>query len=219
MDRPLGRTSIERAADDKLAGIMGQIPAFYRDNSITALGPTSNPASSTTAVSAVCASTAVRRQLHLYDDDGASNGYRSNQFRHHFHQRATLSNTVAVNIALPWAHTLGSHAARLAGGTVLHQCRLQCRGRRRSVSSVTSAELLAAAGSGYYVDGADHLLRMALPSASITQPHLVTSYLNLTSPLLMRLGLTAAVVPISIVAGDVGGRSRLSRGLVWHQWR
>ena len=33
-----------------------------------------------------------------------------------------------------------------------------------------------------YIDGAEHLLRMALPAASTTQPHLITAYLNLTSP-------------------------------------
>src|SRR5260221_11966218 len=51
-----------------------------------------------------------------------------------------------------------------------------------SITVYTSAEMHATAGSGYYLEGADHLLRVALPAASIIQPHLVTAYFNLTSP-------------------------------------
>ena len=163
---------------------MGQIPAFYRDNSITALGPYVESGQfddgSQRGVRVYCSTNA---SYTLYDDDGASNGYRSNQFATTSISAATLSNTVAVNIGAAVGSYVGQPTQRA------WQVELYCTNAVSNVvadgvplSSVTSAELLAAAGSGYYVDGADHLLRMALPSASITQPHLVTSYLNLTSP-------------------------------------
>ncbi len=163
---------------------MGQIPTFYRDNSITPLGPYVESSrfddGSQRGARVYCSTNA---SYTLYDDDGASNGYRSNLFATTTISAGTLSNTVAVNIGAATGSYAGQPTQRA------WQVELYCTNAVSNVvadgvplSSVTSAELLAAATSGYYLDGAEHLLRMALPAASITQPHLITAYLNLTSP-------------------------------------
>ncbi|MGO9246663.1 MAG: TIM-barrel domain-containing protein [Verrucomicrobiia bacterium] len=163
---------------------MGQIPAFYRDNSITALGPYVESSQfddgSQRGVRVYCSTNA---SYTLYDDDGASNGYRSNQFATTFITAAAASNSVTVNIGGASGSYTGQPTQRS------WQVELYCTNAVSSViadtaslSSYTSAENLVAAGSGYYVDGAEHLLRMAIPAASITQSHVINAYLNLTSP-------------------------------------
>ena len=163
---------------------ISQIPAFYRDNSITPLGPYVKSSQfddgSQRGVRVYCSTNASTT---LYDDDGTSNGYRSNQFVTTSISATGLTNAVAVNIGA----AVGSYPGQPTQRT--WQVELYCSNAISTViadgiplSSVTSAELLAAAPSGYCIDGAEHLLRIAVPSASIALPHLVTTYLNLTSP-------------------------------------
>jgi len=163
---------------------IGQIPAFYRDNSITALGPYVESSQfddgSQRGVRVYCSTNATYT---LYDDDGMSNGYRSNQFATTFITAAVATNAVTVNIGAAVGSYTGEPTQRS------WQVELYCTNAVSAVladgaplSVFTSAESLAAAGSGYYVDGAEHLLRMAIPFASITQSHVINAYLNLTSP-------------------------------------
>ena len=78
---------------------MGQIPAFYRDNSITPLGPYVESSQfddgSQRGARIYCSTNA---SYTLYDDDGASNGYRTNQFATTSIGAAVVSNSVTVNI-------------------------------------------------------------------------------------------------------------------------
>ncbi len=181
---------------------IGQIPAFYRDNSITPLGPYVESSQfddgSQRGVRVYCSTNA---SYTLYDDDGTSNGYRSNQFATTSIGAAVFSNSVAVNIGAAAGSYVGQPTQRA------WQVEVYCTNAIANVvadsvplSSITSAELLAAAGSGYYVDGAEHLLRVALPAASISQPHLITAYLNQTSP------------PPYEARINAGGRPYLDRG-------
>ncbi len=164
---------------------MSQIPAFYRDNFDHA--PRSPHVESSQfddgsqrGVRVYCSTNA---SYALYDDDGASNGYRSNQFATTSISAAVVSNSAVVNISA----AVGSYAGQPTQRS--WQVELYCTNAVSSViadtvslSSYTSAENLIVAGSGYYVDAADHLLRMALPTASITQSHVIAASLNLTSP-------------------------------------
>jgi alpha-glucosidase (family GH31 glycosyl hydrolase) len=163
---------------------IGQIPAFYRDNSITALGPYVESSQfddgSQRGVRVYCSTNA---SYTLYDDDGVSTGYRSNQLATTFITAAAAGNSVTVNIG----GAAGSYTGQPTQRSWLVE--LYCTNAVSNViadtvslSSYTSAENLVAAGSGYYVDGAEHLLRMALPAASFTQSHVINAYLNLTSP-------------------------------------
>ena len=83
---------------------MGQIPAFYRDNSITPLGPYVESSQfddgSQRGARIYCSTNA---SYTLYDDDGASNGYRTNQFTTTSLNAAVVSNSVVVNIGAPSA--------------------------------------------------------------------------------------------------------------------
>ena len=163
---------------------IGYIPAFYRDNSITPLGPYVESSQfddgSQRGVRVYCSTNA---SFTLYDDDGASNGYRSNQFATTFITAAAASNAVTANIGAATGSYSGQPTQRS------WQVELYCTNAVSSViadgvslTTYGSAESLVAAGAGYYVDGAEHLLRMAIPPASITQPHVINAYLNLTSP-------------------------------------
>jgi alpha-glucosidase (family GH31 glycosyl hydrolase) len=163
---------------------ISQIPAFYRDNSITPLGPyvqSSQFDDGTRRGLRVYCST--NTSYTLYEDDGASNEYRTNVFATTSIGAAVVSNSVTLNIG----GAVGSYTGQPTQRT--WQVELFCTNAVGGVvadgvplTSINDAESLAATGSGYYVDGAEHLLRVLLPSASITQAHLVTAYLNLTSP-------------------------------------
>jgi hypothetical protein len=163
---------------------ISQIPAFYRDNSVTPLGPYVQSSQfddgSQRGLRIYCSTNA---NYILYDDDGASNGYRSNQFATTSISAAALSNVVAVSIGGAAGSYVGQPTQRI------WQVELYCTNSVSDVvvdgaplSSVASAESLASATSGYYLDGAEHLLRMALPVTSIAQPHFITAYFNPTSP-------------------------------------
>ncbi|HXI82525.1 MAG TPA: TIM-barrel domain-containing protein [Verrucomicrobiae bacterium] len=163
---------------------MGQIPAFYRDNSITPLGPYVQSSQfddgSLRGVRVYCSTNAGYT---LYDDDGVSTGFRSNQFATTSISAAVLSNSVALNIG----GAAGSYVGQPTQRT--WQVEVYCTNAvsavvadGASLASFTSAESLTSAPSGYYVDGAEHLVRMVIPSAPITQSHLVTTYLNQTPP-------------------------------------
>jgi alpha-glucosidase (family GH31 glycosyl hydrolase) len=166
------------------AAPIAQIPAFYRDNSITPLGPYVESSQfddgSQRGVRVYCSTNA---SYTLYDDDGASNGYLSNQFATTFITATAVSTNVTVNIAGATGSYTGQPTQRS------WQVELYCTNAVSSViadgaslSSYGSAESLVAAGAGYYVDGAEHLLRIATRAAPITQSHTVSAYLNLTSP-------------------------------------
>jgi alpha-glucosidase (family GH31 glycosyl hydrolase) len=163
---------------------MSQIPAFYRDNSITPLGPYIESSQfddgSQRGVRVYCSTNA---SYTLYDDDGASNGYRTNQFTTTSINATIVSNSVVVNIGAPQGSYTGQPTQRV------WFVELYCTNAVSSVVadtvsllSFTSAESLASSTNGYYMDAADHLLRVAIPAAPITQPHLITTYFNLTSP-------------------------------------
>ena len=166
------------------AAPISQIPAFYRDNAITPLGPYVQSSQfddgSQRGVRVYCSTNA---SYALYDDDGGSNGYRSNQFATTSISAAVLSNSIAVNIGGAVGSYTGQPTQRA------WQVELYCTNAVSdvaadgvSLASFTSAESLTSAPSGYYVDGAEHLVRIVIPSAPITQSHLVTTYLNPTSP-------------------------------------
>ena len=163
---------------------ISQIPAFYRDNSITPLGPYVQSSQfddgTLRGVRVYCSTNATYT---LYDDDGASTGFRSNQWATTVINAAVASNAVTVNIGAP----TGSYAGQPTQRTWLAE--LYCTNAVSSVvadgvplSSIGDAESLAAAASGYYVDGAEDLLRVKLSTSPIEQSHVITAYLNVTSP-------------------------------------
>ena len=166
------------------AAPISQIPAFYRDNSITPLGPyvqSSQFDDGTVRGLRVYCSTNANGTV--YDDDGVSTGFRSNQFATTSISAAALSNSVALNIGGAVGSYTGQPAQRM------WQVELYCTNAVSdvvadgvSLASFSSAESLTSAPSGYYVDGAEHLVRIVIPSAPITQSRLVTAYLNPTSP-------------------------------------
>ena len=166
------------------AAPISQIPAFYRDNSITPLGPYVQSSQfddgTVRGLRVYCSTNASGT---VYDDDGVSTGFRSNQFATTSISAAALSNSVALNIGSAVGSYTGQPAQRM------WQVEVYCTNAVSdvvadgvSLASFTSAESLTSAPSGYYVDGAEHLVRMVIPSAPITQSHLVTTYLNQTSP-------------------------------------
>ena len=163
---------------------ISQIPTFYRDNSITPLGPYVESSQfddgTLRGLRVYCSTNA---SCTLYDDDGASNGYLSNQFAITSISAVAVTNSVAVSIG----GAVGSYAGQPTQRT--WQVELYCTNAVSDVvsdggplSEVASGQSLTAAVSGWYLDAAEHLLRIALPSAPITQPHLVTAYLSVTSP-------------------------------------
>jgi alpha-glucosidase (family GH31 glycosyl hydrolase) len=163
---------------------ISQIPIFYRDNSIMPLGPyvaSSQFDDGTQRSLRVYCST--NASYSLYEDDGASNGYRSNEFATTLISAIAVTNSEAVSIG----GAAGSYAGQPTQRT--WQVELYCTNAVSDVvadgiplSTLPSAQSLAMAASGWYLDGAEHLLRIMLPSAPITQSHLVTAYYNLTSP-------------------------------------
>jgi hypothetical protein len=163
---------------------ISQIPAFYRDNSITPLGPYVQSSQfddgTQRGLRVYCSTNA---SFTLCDDDGASNGYRSNQFATTSISAVAVTNSAAVSIGAAVGSYAGQPTQRV------WQVELYCTNAVSDVvadgvplANVSSAQALATADSGWYLDGAEHLLRIALPSAPITQSHLITAYLSVTSP-------------------------------------
>ena len=163
---------------------ISQIPAFYRDNSITPLGPYVSSSQfddgTQRGLRIYCSTNASST---LYDDDGVSNGYLSNQFAATSISAVALSNSVAITIGA----AVGSYAGQPTQRA--WQVELYCTNAVSTVvadgnpmAEMPSAQALAAATSGWYLDGAEHLLRIALPALPITQARLIVSYLKLTSP-------------------------------------
>ena len=184
------------------AAPISQIPAFYRDNSITPLGPYVQSSQfddgTVRGLRVYCSTNA---NYTMYEDDGISTGYRSNEFATTSMGAAALSNSVAVSIGGAGGSYSNQPAVRV------WQVEIYCTNAVSSVmadgASLTSygdAESLTSAPSGYYVDGAEHLVRIVVPSAPITQSHVVTAYLNQTSP------------PPYEVRLNAGGRPYLDRG-------
>ena len=165
-------------------GPLSQIPAFYADNSIVPLGPyvasTEFDDGSQRALRVYCSSSASAT---LYDDDGASNGYTTNAFATTAITADNFGNGITVQIDGAVGAYSGQPAQRQWG------LEIYCTNQVLSVvaDGVVLAGLpnnasLEAAVSGYCLDAGEDLLRVKLPSASVTQSHVVSTYLNLPAP-------------------------------------
>jgi hypothetical protein len=76
------------------------------------------------------------------------------------------------------------------------------------LGGVDSAATLAGANSGYYLDGAQNLLRIKLPTAAMTAAHTVTAYYDLQAPAPFEARI------------DGGGHPYLDRsGVIWTEDR
>jgi alpha-glucosidase (family GH31 glycosyl hydrolase) len=159
---------------------LSQIPAFYRDNSITPFGPDVQSSQfddgTQRALRIYCRTKAAGT---VYDDDGASNGYRAHEFATTSVTAEKTRNTVTVSIGGAVGSYTGEPAQRL------WQIELYCTKPIAKViaDGVTLPEFahaasFASAVSGYYLDPADHLLHIKLPSAPITQSHQLTAHLK-----------------------------------------
>jgi hypothetical protein len=149
---------------------LSRIPVFYRNNSITPLGPyvASSQFDDGTqrALRIYCDATA---SYTLYDDDGISTEYVSDDFATTAVSAATSGNAVTVNIG----GAVGSYA-----GQPTHRAwsiELYCT---NTAFNVVADGIV----TDYNLDPAEKLLRIALPSAPVTQPHVVTVYLDAESP-------------------------------------
>ncbi|MGO9527723.1 MAG: TIM-barrel domain-containing protein [Verrucomicrobiia bacterium] len=165
-------------------GPLSQIPAFYADNSIVPLGPyvasTEFDDGSQRALRVYCSSSAGAT---LYDDDGASNGYSTNAFATTAITADNFGNGITVQIDGAVGTYNGQPAQRQWG------LEIYCTNQVLSVvaDGVVLAGLpnnasLEAAISGYCLDAAEDLLRVKLPSASVTQLHVISAYFNLPAP-------------------------------------
>jgi alpha-glucosidase (family GH31 glycosyl hydrolase) len=158
-----------------------RIPAFYRDNSITPLGPDVESSQfddgTRRGLRIYCSTKAVGT---VYDDDGASNGYRSHEFATTSVNATKSHDAVTVDIGGAVGSYTGEPTQRL------WQVELYCT---KPVSRVTAdtvplpnldtAAALASAESGYFLDRAENLLHVKLPPAPISKAHqITTSYLN-----------------------------------------
>jgi alpha-glucosidase (family GH31 glycosyl hydrolase) len=157
-----------------------QIPAFYRDNSITPLGPDVDSSQfddgSRRGLRIYCTAKAVGT---VYDDDGASNGYRSHEFATTSISAVKSHNTVTINIGGAVGSYTGEPTQRL------WQVELYCRNAVSNVSAdgvallnLGNSAALASAESGYYLDRTESLLHIKLPPAPITQAHRITASLK-----------------------------------------
>ncbi len=157
-----------------------QIPAFYRDNSITPLGPNVESSQfddgTRRGLRIYCTAKAVGT---VYDDDGASNGYRSHEFATTSVSAVKSHNTVTINIG----GAVGSYTDEPTQR--LWQVELYCRNAVSNVtadgvalSNLGNAAALVSAESGYYLDRTENLLYIKLPSAPITQTHRLTASLK-----------------------------------------
>ncbi len=160
---------------------LSQIPAFYRDNTITPLGP--DVASSQfddgtrRGLRIYCSTKATGT---LYDDDGLSNDYRQQKF-------ATTAVTAVKSHLNTFTVTIGGAVGSYVGQPAQRVWELEvyCP---QTVSKVTAdgvplsnlvnGETTVSAASGYYLDPATKLLHIKLPSAPITQQHQVVAYLH-----------------------------------------
>ena len=163
---------------------LSQMPLFCADNSIIPLGPYVSSSQyddgSQRTLRIYCSSMAGYT---LYDDDGASNGYTSNQFTTTAITASTLGNALTVQIG----GAVGSYSnqpSQRAWGLEIYCTNpvFNVVADGNPLSALSDNAALAAATSGYCIDAAERLLRVKLPGASITQPHLVSVYLNTTSP-------------------------------------
>lgn len=149
---------------------LSQIPVFYRNNSITPLSPyvASSQFDDGTqrALRIYCDSTAG---FTLYEDDGASNGYRTNEFATTSINATRSGNAVTINIGAATGSYTNQPTQRQ------WSLELYCT---NAVSNVVADGAITA----FILDGAEKLLRIALPSAPVTQPHAVTVYLDAQSP-------------------------------------
>ena len=164
---------------------IAEIPAFYRDNSITPLGPDVASSQfddgSRRGVRIYCSTDAVYT---LYDDDGSSNGYRANECAKTLIRAGTSGKTATVNIG----GAVGSYAEQPSQRT--WSIELYCTNAVDKVAAdgvalakVGSAESLASAAAGYYLDVPEKLLRIKLATAPIARAHVITADLNLSEPL------------------------------------
>jgi len=158
---------------------LAQIPLFFHDNSITPLGPdvasTQFDDGSRRGLRVYCSSAA---DYTLYDDDGASNGYRTNEFATTKIQATSSRGNVSINIA----GAVGTYT-----GQPKHRAwsvELFCTNRVTSIAAdgvslkhLAHANTLTTARSGYFFDPTEKLLRIKLPSAPIAQPHAVAVHL------------------------------------------
>jgi alpha-glucosidase (family GH31 glycosyl hydrolase) len=92
---------------------LAQIPLFYRDNSIIPFGPAvaSSQLDDGTkrGLRIYCSSTA---HTSLYDDDGASNGYRSNEFAQTTIVATRTNDAVTIRIGRPYGTYPGQPSER-----------------------------------------------------------------------------------------------------------
>ncbi|HXI85135.1 MAG TPA: glycoside hydrolase family 31 protein [Verrucomicrobiae bacterium] len=156
-----------------------QIPLFFRENSITPLGPDVASSQfddgSERGLRIYCSSVADNN---LYDDDGASNGYRKNEFAiTRLHATSSRTN-VFINIGSAVGTYTGQPKQRA------WNVELFCTNRITGVTAdganlkkLTNKTALAAAKSGYFLDGSEKLLRIKLPPAAITRPHKLSVHL------------------------------------------
>jgi alpha-glucosidase (family GH31 glycosyl hydrolase) len=160
-----------------------QIPLFWRDNSITPLGPyvssTQFDDGTQRALRIYCGSSA---SYTLYDDDGASNGYRSNEFATASITASRSGNAVLMQIAGAFGSYSNQPSQRTWG------IELYCTNAVFNVvadgttlTNLPNLAALMASASGYYLDGAEKLLRIKLPSAPVNQDHSLQAYLDLSA--------------------------------------
>ena len=159
---------------------LAQIPAFYRDNSITPLGPDVESSQfddgSQRGLRIYCSTTAVGT---VYDDDGASNGYRKNESATTKVQATSSRNNVSINIA----GAVGTYAGQPTQRT--WNIELFCTNPVTSVTAdgaslknLANQSTQATAPSGYLLNTTEKLLHIKLPPAPITQSHTVSIHLT-----------------------------------------
>jgi len=162
---------------------LSQIPLFYADNTIIPLGPyvasSQFDDGSQRGLRVNCSSEA---SYVLYDDDGASNEYKTNNYA----TTSIAASNTASAIHLEIAGTVGTYSGQ--PGQRAWYIEVYCTNEVASVEADggplparANATEIDTAGSGYYFDMSAKLLRIKLPPASITQSRSVT--VNLGFPL------------------------------------
>ena len=158
---------------------LAQIPLFFRDNSITPLGPDVASSQfddgSRRGLRVYCSSVADND---LYDDDGASNGYRKNESAITRFHATSSHGTISINIT----GAVGAYAGQPKQRA--WNVELFCTNPVASVTAdgatlkkLADNSTLATAKSGYFLDAPEKLLCIKLPSAAITGPHKVSVHL------------------------------------------
>lgn len=175
---------------------LAQTPLFWRDNSITPLGPyvasTQFDDGTQRAARIYCSTSAAGT---LYDDDGASNGYRTNEFATTAITASKAGNVVFIQIGSP----VGSYSTPPA--TRAWTLELYCTNQ---VFNVVADGVPAA----YDLDAAEKLLRVQLPAAPFAQPHSVYVYLDLAAPAPYGARLKAVDRPYLDQAGRMWSQDR-----------